>query len=254
MRHYLAVLAELHQTRRPRTYVEIGVRVGGSLALAGDDTLCIGIDPEPDVPESIAQRCHIERMTSDEFFSGPRLGELLGRQTVDMAFVDGMHVFEYALRDFMNLEASAGPQSLIAVHDCLPRDRVTSSRERTTGSWSGDVWKLLPCLLDYRPDLTIALLDVAPSGLCLIGGLQPGDTTLRDNYATILERYVPMDFRNWVAYRTRIPRHQAVLRGDSLAPSCVARFKGRHWSANWGFLEPNWDDDARHMHSSPPSS
>ena len=65
-------------------------------------------------------------MTSDDFFSGPRLGELLGGQTVDMAFVDGMHLFEYALRDFMNLEASA--LILIAVHDCLPRDQEVPPR------------------------------------------------------------------------------------------------------------------------------
>lgn len=227
MRDYLGVLAELHQTRRPRRYVEVGVEQGTSLALACDDTLCIGIDPESDVPESIAQRCHIETMTSDDFFSGPRLGELLGGQTVDMAFVDGMHLFEYALRDFMNLEASASLGSLIAVHDCLPRDQESSSRERTSIFWTGDVWKLVICLLDYRPDLAIALLDVAPSGLCLIGDLQPGDTTLRDNYATILERYLPMDFRDWVAYRARIPGHQAVLRGDALTPWCVARFTGR---------------------------
>ena len=240
MRNYLGVLAELHQTRRPRTYVEIGVWQGAGLALAGDDTLCIGIDPKPDVSESLAQRCHLERMTSDEFFSGPRLGELLGGQTVDMAFVDGMHLFEFALRDFMNLEASVGPESLIAVHDCLPRDQVSASREpfADPSFWTGDVWKLAVCLLDYRPDLAITLLDVAPSGLCLIGGLQPGDTTLRDNYATILERYVPMDFRDWVAYRTRIPGHQAVLRGDPLVPSCVARFTGRRWSANRGVLKP----------------
>ena len=77
MLDYHGVLAELHQTRRPRTYVEIGVERGASLALAGKDTVCVGVDPEPDVPKAIARRCHIEKTTSDEFFSGPRLAELL---------------------------------------------------------------------------------------------------------------------------------------------------------------------------------
>ena len=199
MCNYYGVLAELHRTRHPRTYVEIGVAQGATLALAGVDTMCIGIDPEPEVPDALARRCHIEKMTSDEFFSGPRLGELLGERTADMAFIDGMHLFECALRDFMNLEASAGRDSLIAVHDCLPRDQASSSRERTVRLWTGDVWKLVFCLLDYRPDLQITLLDVRPSGLCLVGELQPGDTTLRDNYAAIIERYMPMCFEDWVA-------------------------------------------------------
>lgn len=199
MLDYYGVLAELHQTRRPHTYVEIGVEHGKTLALAGEDTLCIGVDPEPAVPEAISRRCHIEKMTSDDFFAGPRLAELLGEQVVDMAFIDGMHLFEFALRDFMNLEARSGAGSLIAVHDCLPRDPVMSSRERTTLLWAGDVWKLVVCLLDQRPELEITLLDAAPSGLCLISGLQPGDTTLHDNYSAMVERYLPLGFEDWVA-------------------------------------------------------
>jgi hypothetical protein len=224
---YRGVLAELHQTRRPRTYVEVGVADGATLALAGDRTLCIGVDPAPDVPESIACRVHIETMTSDEFFSGPSVGEVLGGQAIDLAFIDGMHLFEYALRDFMSLEAHAGPESLIAVHDCLPRDEVSSSRERHSSYWTGDVWKLVVCLLDYRPDLEISMLDVTPSGLCLIGGLQASDTTLRDNYATIVERYMPMTFADWLASRVRIPLHRPALRGHPLRLSGVPPTAGR---------------------------
>jgi len=109
------------------------------------------------------------------------------------------------------------------VHDCLPQDRVSSCREPNSSFWSGDVWKLVICLRDHRPDLEITLLDVKPSGLCLIGGLQPGDTTLRDNYPSILERYLPMDFQDWVAYRARVSVHEPILCGDPPCLSSVRR-------------------------------
>ena len=197
MLDYFDVLADLHATRRPKTYLEIGVFHGDSLRLAGGDTFCVGVDPEPDIPHDVASRCHIERMTSDDFFAGPRVSELLGDETLDMAFIDGLHLFEFALRDFMSIESHSSSDSLIVVHDCLPRDAATSSRERVTEHWTGDVWKLVPCLLEYRPDLAISLIDVPPSGLGLITNLRPGDRVLLDNYAAIVERFVPMGYDEW---------------------------------------------------------
>ncbi len=31
--------------------------------------------------------------------------------------------------------------------------------------WTGDVWKLIPILQRYRPDLQLTLFDAPPSGL-----------------------------------------------------------------------------------------
>src|SRR5580765_2941741 len=45
--NYLALLGLIHSHLCPRTYVEIGVGSGRSLARAGPTTLCVGIDPEP---------------------------------------------------------------------------------------------------------------------------------------------------------------------------------------------------------------
>lgn len=201
MLDYKNALARIHEAVGPRIYLEIGVRHGDSLRLAGQRTLSIAVDPEMAVPLEVARRCHLERMTSDEFFAGPRVRELLGAQPIDMAFIDGMHLFEYALRDFINIEANAGPRSVIVLHDCLPRDAVTAARERTTDFWTGDVWKLVLCLMDYRPELELSLIDAGPSGLCLIGGLKPGDSTLGDEYSAIVERYVPMGFECWESRR-----------------------------------------------------
>ena len=55
----------------------------------------------------------------------------LGGLPVDLALIDGMHHFEYALRDFMNLERLCAPQSTILIDDCFPArpaDRAARAR------------------------------------------------------------------------------------------------------------------------------
>ena len=199
MLDYFDVLADLHQSLRPATYLEVGVFRGDSVRLALDDTVCVGVDPEPMLAPGNESNCHVEVMTSDAFFAGSRPHELFGDRPVDLVFIDGMHVFEYALRDFMNAETLTSPESLIALHDCLPRDAPTASRERTTGHWTGDVWRLILCLLDHRPDLDLSIIDIPPSGLCLVRGLNPSDHTLRDNYESIVEQYLTLGFEVWEA-------------------------------------------------------
>jgi hypothetical protein len=44
-----------------------------------------------------------------------------------------LHWFEFALRDFINVEKNANKKSIIAVHDILPKDEITSRRNRETG-------------------------------------------------------------------------------------------------------------------------
>jgi len=197
MLDYLDVLSELHETRRPRTYLEIGVASGDSLRLAQAGTLRVGVDPEPLLASDDGLRPDVEIMTSDAFFSGPRAQEVFGGTPVDLTFIDGMHLFEYALRDFIGAEALTGPDSLIAVHDCLPHDAVTASRERSTEHWTGDVWKLVLCLLDRRPSLEISIIDASPSGICLVSGLDSSDSTLRDSYEGIVQEYGGLGFEIW---------------------------------------------------------
>lgn len=211
---YTDVLADLHATRRPRTYLEIGVFQGATLRLAGDETLSVGVDPEPILELADGGQFQIEKATSDEFFAGPRPRELFGDKPVDLAFIDGMHLFEYALRDFLNAEALAGPSSLIVVHDVLPLSEVTARRERTTVDWTGDIWKLVLCLLDRRPDLALSIIDVPPSGLCLVSGLDPENRVLGDDYDAIVEHYLPMTYEHW---QGRLPE---VLEATTHSDTC----------------------------------
>jgi hypothetical protein len=105
-----------------------------------------------------------------------------------------MHLFEFALRDFINLERACGRDSVIAVHDCDPPNAEAAARERTTAFWTGDVWKLVLCLKRHRPDLDVAVVDVPPSGLGIVTNLDPGSTVLEERYARICEELVDLDF------------------------------------------------------------
>jgi len=197
--HYTAVLRDLHRHLKPETYIEIGVETGQSMALAGPETLCIGIDPEPKISVDLPPKCTLFSQTSDSFFDQHNVGELLQQHPVEFAFIDGMHVFEAALRDFINVERHAGPDSVVAVHDCIPLDAATSSRERTTNFWSGDIWKLVLCLKKYRPDVSVASVAAKPTGLGLVTGLDPESHVLSDCYEQIVAEFVPMSYEDIAA-------------------------------------------------------
>ncbi len=191
---YYDFLRSLHSLVVPDAYVEIGVRNGDSLRLALPNTLCVGIDPNADIRFPLNTNTKIFNMTSDEFFERYDLASVLGDRRVDLGFIDGMHLFEYALRDFANLERYCHRDSCIVVHDCLPVDRETSTRNRNTDVWSGDVWKLVPCLSLYRPDLNITTLDVPPTGMTIITCLDHNSTSIHENMTKIIDTFLPIDF------------------------------------------------------------
>ncbi len=191
---YTSLLARIHAHLRPRTYVEIGVETGQSLCLVQQATQAIGIDPNPQLRYALPPGARVFSETSDDFFAKHDLRALLGGLPVDLAFIDGMHHFEYALRDFINLERCCAPGSTILADDCFPHDRRTAQRKRVTTFWSGDVWKLVVLLKKYRPDLAIHVVAAPPTGLCIIRKLDPASTVLADNLARIIEEFMALDY------------------------------------------------------------
>lgn len=200
---YYEVLGRIQSFLKPRTYVEIGIRNGESFALAKTAVASIGIDPEPDLKTALLPGARVFNKTSDAFFAENNLAGELGHDTVDLAFIDGMHLFEFALRDFVNLEKFCGPNSTILVHDCYPVDRVTAARERTTEFWSGDVWKLILCLKKYRPDLQISSVDAPPTGLGIIRGLDRHSTVLSSRLESLYAEFIPSDYDKMDADKAR---------------------------------------------------
>lgn len=198
-------LVALHTDLHPRNYLEIGVDTGLSLALSRVPS--IAVDPMFQIESEIRADVHLVRRTSDQFFARrdplhhlrggrnpwrnlrhnrPLLGTLRGRATVDLAFIDGMHWFEFALRDFMNIERHSAATTVIVFDDMLPRDVTEAARDRTTGAWTGDVFKLVPVLREYRPDLITIVVDTQPTGLLVVLAPDHTSTVLRDHYDEIV--------------------------------------------------------------------
>ena len=184
VRPYIEVLDRLHATLAPALYLEIGVRHGRSLALARGPAL--GVDPAPELERPLPEGARVVVATSDDFFAGP---EDALPTAPELAFIDGMHLFEYALRDFMHVERRAGPNTVVVIDDILPVHPAQAARTRRTRVWTGDVWKLQACLAEHRPDLFVLALDTAPSGLLLVAGLDPGNRVLWQRYNPIVRRW-----------------------------------------------------------------
>jgi hypothetical protein len=191
---YYGLLPQIHSFLKPETYAEIGVRRGNSLRMASACQAVVGIDPDPQIDAPLPPFVRLFRMTSDEFFARHNLTEELGGQSFDLAFIDGMHLFEFALRDFINLERAADSGSTILVHDCYPKSRETAQRERATAFWSGDVWKLVVCLKKYRPDLALWTIDVPPTGLAIVRRLDPRSNALASRLEDLCGEFVPLDY------------------------------------------------------------
>ncbi len=191
---YLHVLARVHTYVKPATYVEVGVASGDSLALLQPETRAIGIDPEPRVEHALGPLQQVFPEASDAYFARHDVIAELGGRRVRMAFIDGLHFFEFALRDFMNLEPLCDRDSLIFVHDCYPLDERTAAREQTTGFWSGDVWRLIGLLKRHRPDLSIHIIATRPTGLGLITRLDPASRVLREHLPELIAEGLATDF------------------------------------------------------------
>jgi hypothetical protein len=189
--YYRDVLARIHRLLRPRTYLEIGVETGATLALAAAARIAVGVDPDPRPlrREIVPRNGRIFEQESAAFFASRQRDDVFEGLPVDLTFIDGMHLYEYALADFVGAERWSGPDSTILLHDCVPLVPLTAERERRSKFWVGDLWKLLPILREYRPALRISIVPCAPSGLVVVRGLDPSSRTLSENLDEIQERY-----------------------------------------------------------------
>ena len=136
--HYLEFLDGVHRRLRPDTYLEIGVRHGRSLALARCRS--VGIDPAYRLRVPLAPDTTLFRERSDEYFARPDPREPFDGRWISLAFIDGMHLVEYALRDFINVERHTHWTSVVAFDDVLPRNETEARRDRRTDAWTGDVY------------------------------------------------------------------------------------------------------------------
>lgn len=181
---YKTFLATLQERLRPRTYVEIGVSTGETLTFSRAKT--IAVDPAYRIVKQV--RCDLAAFpaTSDAFFAMPDAFAHFEGVPTDLAFIDGMHLAEYALRDFMNMEKQMAPGGVIVLDDMLPRNSLEAFRVRRTKAWAGDVFKVHEVLRTHRPDLTIIPVSTGPTGSYLVVGLDPTSTVLEGVYESLV--------------------------------------------------------------------
>ena len=209
---YLDFLGRLHGVVEPATYLEIGIRHGDSLALA--DCPAVGIDPEPNVKVELPDSTSVIQETSDEYFLRKRPLEPLGGRRPELAFIDGMHLAEFALRDFINVERVMGWTGVVVFDDILPRNAEIAARDRRTRTWTGDVFKLLSVLDRHRPDLICLRVGTKPTGLLVVLGLDPSNRVLRNRYGEIAAEVVtpdPQDVPDDVLRRKRLVDPEELL-------------------------------------------
>jgi hypothetical protein len=177
-RHEL--LQVLHDRTRPRTYLEIGIRTGNSMALSR--TRSIGVDPFFKIDKPIQCDVQLIKATSDDFFARDNPLAHFNGVAVDLAFIDGMHLSDFALRDFINIEPFMADTGVVVLDDVLPRNGLEAARNRKTEPWTGDVYKVVEILRRTRPDLVVLLVNTAPTGTALVVGVDQTSTVLQDAY------------------------------------------------------------------------
>lgn len=191
---YYAVLDRVHEVLAPRTYLEIGMGDGSSMALARPGTRAIGVDPVPTLRWPIRAECTVVPQRSQDFLARPDVGSYFPAGPPDLVFIDGLHTFEAVLDDLIGVERLAGPRTVVLVHDTIPLDEPTQRPDRVHAFYTGDVWKLLPALADLRPDLDVATVLASPSGLTVVTGLDPANRVLAEHRQHVLDRYGALPF------------------------------------------------------------
>jgi len=229
---YRDFLVRFHANRQPQSYLEVGANKGRTLARVA--CAAVGINPEFTLTSEMVSKkpfLFLAQMTSDDFFSRFDLFSFFPKG-VDIAFLDGAHLFECLLRDFINAEKFAHKDSVCFLHNCLPINYETAERVRNRSAridqefvshWTGDVWKLYPILTEFRPDLEITVLDCPPTGLIMIRNMDSKSMILRDNYEAIVARYIDVVLDDEGLLRLRqsmtIASAEAIL-GCSTHPIC----------------------------------
>ncbi|MEL7173051.1 MAG: class I SAM-dependent methyltransferase, partial [Pseudomonadota bacterium] len=184
---YIEGLRRVHRVLDPSLYFEIGVDTGASLRLAACRS--VGVDPAFQITSNLTQPTRLFRQTSDAFFANEKRCSDLFREGVELAFIDGMHLAEFVLRDFIRTERWMRRDGVVLFDDVLPEQMPMLERQRRFGAWCGDVYKIVPILRRYRPELSVTVFEtfIGPyrKGLAVVTGLDPENRTLEAAYDEI---------------------------------------------------------------------
>lgn len=100
----------------------------------------------------------------------------------DLAFIDGRHLSEFALHDFINTERLMARTGVVVFDDVLPRNGLDAARTRRTHDWAGEVSKAVEVIQRLREDIVVLLENTSPTGTAVLVGLDPTSTVPADRY------------------------------------------------------------------------
>ena len=169
----LQLIQQLIDKRQYTSYLEIGV-LGGNNFFPVKCAKKIAVDPQfkfnwkGRLGETLKNTSNVGALffetTSDKFFE-QNAPALFRKKKLDIALVDGMHEFDFALSDVLNCLKYLSDDGVIIMHDCNPGSveaEVSFQQWKDrgfTGLWNGDVWKVITYLKDNRDDLDVFVAD-----------------------------------------------------------------------------------------------
>lgn len=168
----IMVISELMKKKKLKNYLEIGV-FNGRVFFRVKSSFKVAVDPSFSFdsirkigkmftnPYNLANR-YFEK-TSDDFFQEDA-ANVFAKDQCNIAFIDGMHEYKFALRDVENTLKYLSDDGVIIMHDCNPQTKEDAGtyeewRKRGRGYWNGDVWKTILHLRCLRKDVNVFVLD-----------------------------------------------------------------------------------------------
>jgi hypothetical protein len=169
----LLLIQTLMKQKKLRNYLEIGV-FNGHIFFRVKSRFKVAVDPafKFDRLRKIGKVLlnpfnffnQYFQKTSDVFFAEDA-NRVFAEKKIQIALIDGMHEYEFALRDIENTLRHLADDGVIIVHDCnaLTRESSSSFSEWKAGpgvgTWNGNIWKTILHLRTLRRDLTVFVLD-----------------------------------------------------------------------------------------------
>ena len=181
----LAFYADYHRAMeridvwlKPDNCVEIGVEAAASMAPPQHPTITVGIDARPRVPASSKTTRKIFAFGGVDCFARRNLFQDIEADDIDSSLIAADHLFEQALRDFINIERISAPDTMVLVDDSRALDAPIAQRECKIKFLIVDVWKLVPILRELPMDANVFIIATPASTLCVVTRLNRYSTVL----------------------------------------------------------------------------
>lgn len=177
----IEVLNALIKKKSVKNYLEIGVNRGKCLFNIVGTEKRFGVDPffnfslwkkiRACILNPHTFKNDYFEVTSNIFFDTNT--KLLEANTLDLAFIDGLHTYKQSLKDTLNTLQYLDDNGVIVLHDCNPLDElaaypansiddartVLENHKDWKNIWNGDVWKTIVYIKKNHPELSAFVLN-----------------------------------------------------------------------------------------------